>query len=342
MKLKYYLVILFCFVIFSSSAQIGGESTYQFLDLTNSARIGALGGSQVALLDTTDLNLPYNNPALLHKSMEKKVLVNYVNYLTDINYGYASYAKSFDKIGNFALGMHYINYGEFQEATEVGELTGNNFKAAEYALNIIYSNQYKRLKYGATLKPILSSFETYQSFGLAVDLGLSFASKDNLTNVAFVAQNIGGQITTYYNSGERESIPFNLQAGFNRKLMHAPIAFSINMHHINHWDLANTEKTESEDLIDDIYQVEEGFGKQLMRHLIWGVEIYPSPNFILRAGYNHQRRQELKFDEKLSTVGFSFGFGIKIKRFTLDYGIAQYHLAGSSSLFSLAINLNDI
>ena len=93
MKLKYYLVILFCFVIFSSSAQIGGESTYKFLDLTNSARIGALGGSQVALLDTTDLNLPYNNPALLHKSMEKKVLVNYVNYLTAINYRKASFDK---------------------------------------------------------------------------------------------------------------------------------------------------------------------------------------------------------------------------------------------------------
>ena len=79
-----------------------------------------------------------------------------------------------------------------------------------------------------------------------------------------------------------------------------------------------------------------------MRHLIFGVEIFPSPNFILRAGYNYQRRQELKYDEKLSAVGFSFGFGIRIKRFTLDYGIAQYHLAGSSNLFSLAINLNDI
>ena len=341
MKLKYFLVILFCFGLFTSRAQIGGESTYQFLELTNSARIAALGGSQVALLDTTDLNLPYNNPALLHKSMEKKVLVNYVNYLTDINYGYASYAKSFDSIGNFAIGMHYINYGQFQEATELGELTGNQFKAAEYALNIIYSNQYKRLKYGAIFKPILSSFESYQSFGLALDLGLSFASKNNYTNVALVAQNIGGQITTYYNSGEHEPIPFNLQAGFSRKLMHAPIAFSLNMHHINHWDLAST-KTDSENLIDDIYQREEGFGKQFMRHLIFGVEIFPSPNFILRAGYNYQRRQELKYDEKLSAVGFSFGFGIRIKRFTLDYGIAQYHLAGSSNLFSLAINLNDI
>ncbi|MBN2634873.1 MAG: type IX secretion system protein PorQ [Prolixibacteraceae bacterium] len=340
MKLKFYLVILFCFGLYNSNAQIGGENTYQFMELTNSARIAALGGSQTALRDTTDLNLPHHNPALLHKSMENRVLVNYVNYMSDINYGYVSYAKTYDSIGNFALGMHYINYGEFREATEVGELTGNIFNAAEYALNIIYSNQYKRLKYGATLKPILSSFETYQSFGLAVDLGLSFASNDKHTNVALVAQNIGSQITTYYNNGERESIPFNLQAGISRKLMHAPIEFSINMHHINHWDLANTE-SEADELIDEIYNREESFSKQFMRHLVLGVEILPSPNFTLRAGYNYQRRQELKYEENLSTVGFSFGFGIKIKRFQLDYGVAQYHLAGSSNLFSLAINLND-
>ena len=342
MKLKYYLFILFCFCILTSGAQVGGESTYQFLELTNSARIAALGGSQTALLDTTDLNLPYQNPALLHKGMEKKVLVSYVNYLSDINYGYASYAKSFEGIGNFALGMHYINYGNFQEATDLGELTGNQFKAAEYALNIIYSNHYKRLKYGATLKPILSSFESYQSFGMAADFGISFASKNNYTNVALVARNVGGQITTYYNGAERESIPFNLQAGFSRKLMHAPITFSINMQHINHWNLSGKSKTNSGDLISEIYQRDEGFSKQLMRHLIWGVEIYPSPNFILRAGYNYQRRQELKVEEKVAAVGFSFGFGIKIKRFTLDYGIAQYHISGSSSLFSLAINLNDL
>jgi opacity protein-like surface antigen len=77
-----------------------------------------------------------------------------------------------------------------------------------------------------------------------------------------------------------------------------------------------------------------------MRHLVIGAEILPSENFIIRAGYNYQRRQELKYDEKLSAVGFSFGFGVKIKRFRLDYGIAQYHLAGSSNLFSLAVNIN--
>ena len=130
MKQKFYLVIIFCFSILFAKAQIGGENTYQFLELTNSARIGAVGGNQIAILDTTDLKLPYHNPAALHKGMENKVLVNYVNYMTDINYGYASFAKSFDSIGNFAVAIHYINYGNFKKATKFGVLTGRYFKAA--------------------------------------------------------------------------------------------------------------------------------------------------------------------------------------------------------------------
>ncbi len=339
MKLRSILFILFVFILFSSRAQIGGEFTYQFLELTNSARIAALGGNQIAINDSTDLNLPFHNPAALKKSMQNKILVNYVNYLTDINYGYASYAKSFDKIGNFALGMHYINYGKFREATETGELTGNTFKAAEYAFGIIYSNNYKRLNYGVTLKPVLSSFESYQSFGIAFDFGVSMASKNQLTNVSLVGRNLGAQITTYYNNGNREPIPFNLQAGLSTRLKHAPIVFSLNMQHLTNWSLAKAETTQSDD-INDFYEQNENFGKQLMRHLIIGAEILPSENFIIRAGYNYQRRQELKYEEKLSLVGFSFGFGVKIKRFHLDYGISQYHIAGTSNLFSLAVNIN--
>ncbi|MFW6275815.1 MAG: hypothetical protein ACOC2M_04195, partial [bacterium] len=158
MNRKYYLIIIFILSVIAGRAQIGGESTYQFLELTNSARVAALGGTQVALTDTTDLNLPFHNPSLLHRGMNNTVLVNYINYFADIIYGYASYARHFEGIGNFGLGMHFINYGDFKEATEEGDLSGNYFNAAEYSLNMIYSSHYKRLSYGANLKPIFSVF----------------------------------------------------------------------------------------------------------------------------------------------------------------------------------------
>jgi hypothetical protein len=49
----------------------------------------------------------------------------------------------------------------------------------------------------------------------------------------------------------------------------------------------------------------------------------------------------MRLDEKLSTVGFSWGFGFRISRFGISYGSTRYHLAGSTSLISVAVNLND-
>ncbi len=340
MNHKIYLIVLCLVATLGSKAQIGGETTYQFLELTSSARIAALGGTQIALTDTSDLNLPFYNPALLNDGMRNIMLVNYVNYLADIQYGYASFAPQLKMKGNFAVGMHYINYGEFKEATEEGELTGSFFQAAEYALNLIYSGNYNRLGYGVNVKPVYSAFESYQSLGMAADLGVVYSSKDSLTNVAMVARNIGVQFTTYYEDGNREPIPFNLQAGISTRLRYAPVIISLTMQHLTNWDLAWYENEEKQTL-ETWYERQESFAKQIMRHAVLGVEILPSDNFTLRAGYNYQRRQELKFDERHSTVGFSMGFGVKINRFRFDFATSRFHLAGSSNLFSLAVNLSE-
>lgn len=334
---KQLLLLVFVFATVRLSAQIGGESTYEFLNLPNSARMAALGGNQVAINDSTDLNVAYNNPALLHASMDNKLLVNYVNYFDDIQFGYASFAKDYGELGTFALGMHYINYGKFIYADEFGE-RGGTFKAAEYALNILWSKKLKRFRVGATLKPILSSFEAYQSLGIALDGGVSYASLDQLTNVALVFKNMGTQITTYYDGAERESIPFDIQLGFSKRLEHAPLRLSATLQHLQKWKLAQPEEVNSG---FETRTEEDGFGKMFMRHLLLGIELLPSENFSIRAGYNYQRRQELMFDDKASTVGFSWGFGFKVNRFHFNYGSARYHLAASSNHISVAINLNE-
>jgi len=156
-----------------------------------------------------------------------------------------------------------------------------------------------------------------------------------------VARNIGSQITTYYKNGDHEPLPFDVQAGISSKLAHAPVILHVTAQHLNNWDLANLEPDEEES--DNlVYEPQESFGKQVMRHLVLGIELVPSQNFTIRAGYNYQRRQELMLGEKASTVGFSLGFGVNTKRFRLDYANSRFHLAGSSNLFSLAINLNEI
>ncbi len=159
-----------------------------------------------------------------------------------------------------------------------------------------------------------------------------------ITVTSIVARNIGTQITAYYDGAERESIPFDLQFGISQKLQHAPIRFAATMQHLQKWDLAKPQEDKTGTTV--VY-VEDKFTKKFMRHLVLGVELLPSPNFTLRTGYNYQIRQELRLEEKMSTVGFSWGFGFRISRFHINYGSARYHLAGASNIISIALNLGE-
>ena len=336
-------IILF-FVIFSvcsfAFGQIGGSATYDFLNLTNSARVAALGGENISLQDS-DLNFVYHNPALLNPSMSENIVINYVNYFADINYGYAAYAYNFDKAGVFAAGLHYINYGKFIEANETGEITGE-FKAFELALNIFHSRRVfdSLFVLGLNLKPIYSKLETYTSFGLAFDVGLSYSNADKLFSVGLVLKNIGHQIKPYIEDNY-EPLPFDIQLGVSQGLAHAPFRFSMLLHHLYKWDLTydlNSNQAFST-APNTVVEQKTNFFDKALRHTIFSVEFIPTKNFILMIGYNHQKRKEMLVATKPFLVGFSWGLQIKIKKFKISYSQLIQHLAGVSNHISLNLNL---
>jgi hypothetical protein len=82
--------------------------------------------------------------------------------------------------------------------------------------------------------------------------------------------------------------------------------------------------------------------ENLMRHAVVGAELIPHKNFYFSAGYNYQRRRELQVESNVSTVGFSWGFGINTSWLDLELGRATYHLAGSSTHVSLIIRPGNI
>ena len=342
-----YTIIIFisAFYCIALHAQPGGRA-FQFLDLTNSARIAALGGKSVAIYED-DLNIPYFNPALLSPEMDNHLVLNYVNYFAGINYGYASYSRSFKYIGNFAAGIHYQNYGSFTGADENGYKT-TEFHAAEYALNLIYSRQIDSLLYiGANLKPIYSNLETYSSVAIAIDAGITYHNPDKMFTASFVIRNIGTQLTTYYPNGDREPLPFDITLGISQGLKHAPFKFYILAEHLEKFDLTYTNPNE-DDNSQDAYNGESKKTSdfdltmdKIMRHLVFGSELNITKNFILRFGYNYRRRQEMKIDNKPGTVGFSWGFGVRISKFHFSYGRSAFHLAGSPNYFSVSMNLSE-
>ena len=324
------------------SAQNAGTTTYNFLKLTNSARVAALGGSVIAIQDN-DLNFVFHNPALLSEGMDQNINLNYIDYFAGVNYGYASYAFKEEGIGNFAAGIHYVDYGQFTRYDEYGVYQGT-FRASEYALNLIGSRTIidTFLTVGVNIKPVLSVFEQYTSFGIVMDLGAVYYNPHTLTTVGLVIRNFGTQITTY--AGEREKVPFEIQAGFSQRLEHAPFRFSVILQQLQKWDLTYPEESDSDYSIDgqDIKTSKfDIIGDQLMRHVIFGAEFLPGKNFHVDLGYNYRRRQELKADSRYGMVGFSWGFGFRVSKFHFAFGHATYHLAGGTNHFSITTNLSD-
>ena len=82
------------------------------------------------------------------------------------------------------------------------------------------------------------------------------------------------------------------------------------------------------------------FLNKLFRHIDFGGELSIGKHIQLRIGYNSKRRQELKVDSYLGMVGFSWGLGIKISHFTINYGRSSYHLHGSPNYFSFSTSFS--
>lgn len=326
-------ILFFSIIVSPAFSQTGGDNVYEFLNLTHSGLVSSLGGTNVSL-PGNNLNLVYHNPALLNSSMDKTLALNYVNYFAGINYGLAMYSKSYEGVGNFAAGLTYLNYGSFTEADASGVITGD-FSAAEYAFSMVYSREIDSLfSIGVNFKPVLSHLEKYTSFGFAFDIGASYHNRSNLFSTGLVIRNAGYQVTTY--AGEpRQNLPFEIQAGVSQMLAHAPFRFSLTLKHLEKFDLTHEYKDPASTVSTNA--VSSGFSENMLRHIILGVELIPHKNFYFSGGYNYQRRRELEIDSKVSTVGLSWGFGIKTSWLDIEFGRATYHLAGSSSHVSLIL-----
>ena len=341
-----FLGLLVSFLLsFSSIAQIGGKSTYQFLNIISSAKIASLGGYAIAVPDG-DIEMAYFNPALIDSSLHQELNLNYVNYFSDINYGFAGYAYRLKKIGVFTTSIKYINYGEFLLTDETSAINGE-FSSSETALNIGWSNAYKYgLKYGVNLKFVMSNFYDYTSTGILVDIAGTWSKPEKGIIVGMVVKNMGSQITTY-TPNNFEPMPFEIQAGVSKKLQHAPFRFSANFHNLQVFDFYydSPNEIESSSLFggDVIEEDKSHLAEIIFRHFTIGTELLLSENFNLRIGYNHQRRSELKLREgsKAGAVGFNFGIGVHIKKFKIDYGRSIYSLAGTTNHLSISTNFSE-
>jgi hypothetical protein len=319
-------------------SQIGGKSTYQFLNLVPAPRQAALGGKNVTIYDD-DVNQVNFNPATINAEMHNHLALNYGSYFGEISYGTASYAYTYDRhLQTFQAGINYVNYGSIEGYDESGQPT-TSFSGSEIALSAGYAYTIPNttIHLGANAKLISSTLESYNSLGGALDIGFIFIDERNDVNWAFVIRNIGTQFTAY--SELRENLPLEVIVGVSQELENVPIRWHLTLENLQQWTIAFSNPARAVSSIDGTSTEEKtSFVNNAMQHVIFGVELFPQKSFNLRLGYTFRRAEELRIIEQRNFSGISLGFGLKINKLKFNYSYSRYTLAGNTSIFGLTIN----
>lgn len=340
-KYTFILFIIASLFALDTQAQSGGNGSYDFLILPNSARVAGMGSNFLAIKDN-DINLAVNNPSLISPEMHNNLGMSFVDYFSDIKYGYATYGRTFNKLGSFVATMQFMDYGNFDYADAAGNKQGD-FSAGEYAMNLGWGRALDSTFFiGANLKGIYSNFESYNSFGLAVDVAGTYYNKAHRFTASIIMSNIGRQLKTY--NGYNEPLPFEIKAGLSKSMAHIPLTFSVLFTNLQKWDLSYSS-TLNQEIDNTTGEVKEkkgfaDFSDKLMRHIVIGAELRPFKVIRLRVGYNYLRRKEMLIATKPSTVGWSWGLGVKVYKFEVAYSRSAQHLTPSYNFITITTNID--
>ena len=338
-----------------------GRSVFSFMSLPVSSRLNALGGSNVSLSDG-DISMGMCNPALLHASTHRTLQLNFSYDLPGTMYGSVLYGHNFgeakalakpsegepEKPNYFAVGLHYLDYGNMKYADEHGNLTGGTFGARDILVDVMYARQlHPCWKVGVTLKPVYSIYESYSSFAIGADVGAHFQTRDSTFHMGLVLANIGWQLKGFYSAeggANHEMLPLNLQLGLSYRVKHAPLRFHLQIHNMQTWYL-NYEWTslDKSPTTGDIVPHDIKWYDMLFRHTILSIEVVPkSEKFYIALSYNHRRRAELNLADQRSLAGFALGAGVRIKQVRLGFAVSQMTKGNFSYQAGLTLDINSL
>jgi hypothetical protein len=348
MQLKKWTgVLLLSACAFATKAQVtGGQHTMEFLRLSNSPRVTALGGINVANT-AQDISFALQNPSLIRPGLHNQLGLNYNAFYSGISLANLQYAYHAPKIAtSFALGVQYLNYGSLSQTDVLGNDLGD-FKANEYAITLGASREYgTRWRYGAALKWANSKLYDKAASALLADVGVHYYDTANLLNIGIVAKNMGFMARKYNKTNPAEPLPFDLQIGVAKKFKHLPLTLMATVHHLYEWDIRYNNPADIQNSVvlgsDSTTKTKSYFADKLFRHFIFGAEINLGKRLDVSVGYNHLHRGELAIKDKTGMAGFSFGAAINLNKFRVQYARSYYHIAGAMNEFGLIMTLNKL
>ena len=314
------------------------QSTYSCLEVPYSSHAFALGGygAGIAVIDD-DVTLAGENPGLLGNEVETQVAVNYMHYLGDSNFTGVHFGMGYGAHSAWACGIQYLGYGSVTGTLPDGTITGD-FAMHDIMLNGVYAYDItERLRGGLNVKMVISSYEHYSALAMAAGVGINYYDPDRDMSLSAVLKNMGGQIKRFDHDYVR--VPFDIQLGWMQRIGESPFQIMASAHDLTKWKMPYY-KHSSDGTMESEYK--DSFADNLLRHLTFGLQYAPSDKLYIALGYNHKMRTDMSTYRRNFLSGFSAGFGFRVKDFTFDVSYAQPHKGGSSIMFNLACDLQEL
>lgn len=316
--------------------QVGGNRSYEFLNIPYTARLSGLGGVNVSQVDQ-DVNMFLSNPALTGDTLSGYASANYLSYFADISLATFTYTRKVDRAGGMlSLGVQHLGLGSFDGYDASGNLT-QPFTSGETAITLNHARKTNNFRMGVNMKFVTSNIAGYRSSALLFDLGGVFVHPDKQLNIGMAIKNIGF-VLSEYTEDTNTKLPVDVQVGLTFKPEHMPFRFSLTA-----YQLANGE----EDIayyepLNDLQTEEPGGFDKFARHFVIGTELLLSKNVNVRLGYNHLVRKELRLEAKSGGAGISYGFMFRVKAIEFAYSKGGYHVAGGAHQFTMAYYTNNL
>ena len=339
---SFLCILSFC----KSFAQVETDKIFPLLNQSNSARMSALGGYTIAEIGS-DVSQSFSNPAMFKADETFQLGYTHMFIFNKVGLGNLILGKQLKwKELSVHAGIQYADYGSIDGYDEQGAPIGAQ-SAADYNFLVGASCQlYENLRLGSNLKFISSNLAGYKSSAIGLDLAAAYHVPDATSTFGFAVKNLGGQLQAY--NIDREPMPLEVQASASIRLKHLPLRFGVLAHHLQRWNLLydNPYNIEQSFSFDDQFATPEikqyGVVDNFFRHLILQAEMSlgKKEGFKIRAGYNHYRKRDLSVNGFRSLAGFSAGLGLKISRFSFDYGLSVYHIASTAHTLTLSTDLN--
>ena len=226
-----------------------------------------------------------------------------------------------------------INYGSIAHTGVDGEVFGSFAPQDVVATGVYARDITDRLRGGASVDFIYSSYESYTAVALAANLGLSYYDPDRDLSLALTLRSMGGPLKRFASRYAR--LPFEIQAAYQQGLGHSPFTLSITLTELQRWSLPYYT-TDS----DGAQTRRSSFFSNLWRHITPGITFSPCSTFWASLAYSYRMRTDMTPYRRSFLSGFSVGLGMKLRGFSFGVAFAQPHRAATSLLINFATDID--